>query len=435
MNLNPISLLKLSSICAVICGVYLLNSLFANDSKLPLITEIDLAILEKEQSNHIVQKTLFEVKNYQVENLDYINNLNNYLKLLIVNNKQYNLQERVLEKLIAEEEFFYSLNKKLKRVSRQKIYNIPGSLSSNKMPLILAGAKELVSSHFDELLSGELLQKIHQKETWSCIYCNGYSWLATSHATFIKAALLSIIIELEPTFKSNFFVSSSDKFIQIFKLPFNAFSVELAKQSFNFVALSPSNNIEIAVVHNGYAYGGARLHSQSRDFLKNTSVLFDCSSWLAAFIQSDFSFTTLDLANLHRYIFQYGIVKDKQKNKEKYIRLNKILKPIKVTSISDLRPGMVFVVRKFSALDSILGNHDKKRGTGGHAGIILSVNPSQKTFLVASYGREMPKIDGLHIRNFLYEEQFSEKHFYFKIIKNRDLQRILYSINSKLERK
>ena len=218
LKLNSIFLLKLLCLCAaILLSTILFKNLFINKPELLLITERDIEILKEEKkSNPLVQRALSKVRISQIENFNYINNLNKYLKKLLTNNTPSNLQERILEKLIIEEEFFYDLNKNLKKISRQKIHNIPYSLLTNKMPSVIIGTKELISNHFDKLLNGEFLYKTHKTKDLSYTYSNNSNWLSTSNATFIKAALLSIIIELDPNFKSNLFSTNSNKFVQIF---------------------------------------------------------------------------------------------------------------------------------------------------------------------------------------------------------------------------
>ena len=52
----------------------------------------------------------------------------------------------------------------------------------------------------------------------------------------------------------------------------------------------------------------------------------------------------------------------------------------------------------------ILKRKDQKPGKQGHGhtGIIVGINYKENTFLLASYGRNIPQIEGLNIRKYSF---------------------------------
>jgi len=76
---------------------------------------------------------------------------------------------------------------------------------------------------------------------------------------------------------------------------------------------------------------------------------------------------------------------------------------------------MIFVTREFKFIDSLLKRKDQKPGKQGqgHAGIIVGINYMESTFLLASYNRHIPQIEGLNIRKYPFKEEFYKRNFYF----------------------
>jgi len=74
---------------------------------------------------------------------------------------------------------------------------------------------------------------------------------------------------------------------------------------------------------------------------------------------------------------------------------------------------MIFVTRKFKFIDSLLKRKEQKPGKQGHVGIIVEINDKENTFLLASYNRHIPEIEGLNIRKYPFKEEFYKRNFYF----------------------
>lgn len=118
---------------------------------------------------------------------------------------------------------------------------------------------------------------------------------------------------------------------------------------------------------------------------------------------------------LHRAKLRYGIVNPTWLGSERHEALDCVLEPIEAKSIKDLKVGMIFVTRKFKFIDSLLKRKDQKPGKQGHghAGIIVEINYKENTFLLASYNRHIPQIEGLNIRKYPFKEEFDKRNFYF----------------------
>lgn len=170
------------------------------------------------------------------------------------------------------------------------------------------------------------------------------------------------------------------------------------------------NDFEIALPNNGYVFGGNR---DVEGLVKTKGDFYDCTTWLKELLSIEVAFNTLDLLYLHRAKLRYGIVNPTWLGSDEHEALDCVLEPIEAKSIKDLKVGMIFVTRKFKFIDSLLKRKEQKPGKQGHVGIIVEINYKENTFLLASYNRHIPEIEGLNIRKYPFKEEFDKRNFYF----------------------
>lgn len=418
--------LFLIGLCIVLLTIYCFYVSHNNIVLLP-ISEQELIKLEaevKNPTNELLRRVFVDLDNFKIQKFRYISFLNNRLKQLVLHRDFSDLQLSTLENLEQQRLFYQQLNSRIDKALKDKINYIPYSLSTNQMDKNIYGAKALIRNNFEGLLSGSYLMSINNQKNNSdflIVSSEKSHWLATSKATFLTTALLSILSKIEDDFKLQLFDPSGiyGNAEQLFKLPKSLFSklmFEFDNKNLIFSDLTPVDHFEIVVTHNGYAFGGNRVLSELEEiYFKNNPDFQDCTSWLKKLLQSEAHFITLDLLYLHRRNLGYGVVNENWISTPAHKALQKLLEPVKVNSIKDLKPGMVFAVREFKFVDALLGKKDKKRGNSGHVGVIVGVNYINNTFLLASYSRNMPQIDGPNIRSYAFEEAFNARHLYFRV--------------------
>ena len=374
---------------------------------------------EASTTNPLVKKVFAELRNFEQKNLNYFRYLNERLKLAIGKKNLADLQIEILKGLESEINFYRKLNKVINYISKTGNFYIPYSLSYNKMIEIITGSKKLIEDHFFDIISGKYplsIDTLENNKSYLIVGKQGSNWLATSEATFLKTALLLTITSLDYEFKSELFNSPDNQyFIQIFKLPKDLFFPvvsEFGNKKLIFSDFALENNFEIALPNNGYVFGGNR---DVEGLAKSKGDFYDCTTWLQELLAIEVAFNTLDLLYLHRAKLRYGIVNPTWLGSERHEALDCILEPIEAKSIKDLKVGMIFVTRKFKFIDSLLKRKDQKPGKQGHghAGIIVEINYKENTFLLASYNRHIPQIEGLNIRKYPFKEEFDKRNFYF----------------------
>lgn len=378
---------------------------------------INLQHEEASTTNPLVKKVFTELRNFERKNLIYFRYLNEKLKLVIGKKNLDDLQAEILAGFESEINFYRKLNKMINYISKTGNFYIPYSLSYNKMIEIISGSKKLVEDHFSDIISGKypLLVNISENnKSYLIVGKHGSNWLATSEATFLKTVLLATITLLNYEFKSELFNSAGVQyFIQIFKLPKNLFFPvisEFGNKKLIFSDFTLENDFEIALPNNGYVFGGNR---DVEGVVKTKGDFYDCTTWLKELLSIEVAFNTLDLLYLHRAKLRYGIVNPTWLGSDEHEALDCVLEPIEAKSIKDLKVGMIFVTRKFKFIDSLLKRKEQKPGKQGHVGIIVEINDKENTFLLASYNRHIPEIEGLNIRKYAFKEEFDKRNFYF----------------------
>jgi len=380
---------------------------------------INLQHEEASTTNPLVKKVFTELRNFERKNLIYFRYLNEKLKLVIGKKNLDDLQVEILKGFESEINFYRKLNKAINYISKTGNFYIPYSLSYNKMIEIITGSKKLVEDHFFDIISGKypLLVNISENnKSYLIVGKQGSNWLATSEATFLKTVLLATITLLNYEFKSELFNSPGIQyFIQIFKLPKNLFFPvisEFGNKKLIFSDFALENDFEIALPNNGYVFGGNR---DVEGLVKSKGNFYDCTTWLKELLSIEVTFNTLDLLYLHRAKLRYGIVNPTWLGSDEHEALDCVLEPIEAKSIKDLKVGMIFVTREFKFIDSLLKRKEQKPGKQGHghAGIIVGINYKENTFLLASYNRHIPEIEGLNIRKYPFKEEFDKRNFYF----------------------
>ncbi|MFK7967585.1 MAG: hypothetical protein AB8B68_00205 [Rickettsiaceae bacterium] len=284
---------------------------------------------------------------------------------------------------------------------------------------IITGSKKLIEDHFFDIISGKyplLINISENNKNYLIVGNQGSNCLATSEATFVKTALLATITLLNHEFKSELFNSTDIQyFIQIFKLPKNLFFPiisEFSNKKLIFSDFALENYFEITLPNNGYVFGGNR---GVEELVKSRGNFYDCTTWLKELLSIEIDFNTLDLLYLHRSQLKYGLVNPTWLGSDRHEALGCVLESIEAKSINDLKVGMIFATREFKFIDSLLKRKDQKPGKQGHGhtGIIVGINYKENTFLLASYGRNIPQIEGLNIRKYSFKEQFHKRNFYF----------------------
>lgn len=415
--------LVITVVTLIIIVTYLcIEKLYNPKIELFPIYEQELINLQHEEAsttNPLVKKVFTELRNFERKNLIYFRYLNEKLKLVIGKKNLDDLQVEILKGFESEINFYRKLNKAINYISKTGNFYIPYSLSYNKMIEIITGSKKLVEDHFFDIISGKypLLVNISENnKSYLIVGKQGSNWLATSEATFLKTVLLATITLLNYEFKSELFNSPGIQyFIQIFKLPKNLFFPvisEFGNKKLIFSDFALENDFEIALPNNGYVFGGNR---DVEGLVKSKGNFYDCTTWLKELLSIEVDFNTLDLLYLHRSKLKYGIVNPAWLGSEVQQALDCVLEPIEAKTINDLKVGMIFVTREFKFIDSLLKRKEQKPGKQGHghAGIIVGINYKENTFLLASYNRHIPEIEGLNIRKYPFKEEFDKRNFYF----------------------
>lgn len=183
--------------------------------------------------------------------------------------------------------------------------------------------------------------------------------------------------------------------------------------SFSFMH-NDSNKFGLVYVHSGYAFGGVR-GSELNPYVDNGKkfIPYDCSSWAASIVGSNYSYSTYHLLEAFNTKKQVGFVSQKEQHIVNEA-LDKI-EPVEVNNIQQVEPGMLMCFRKFNEKNSF----ENSLGTSGHVAMALGTSSSGEVVSIG-YNRDMPNIEGFGIQAFPIINDDSRKTMFFRVKPNTE---------------
>ncbi|MEI6806092.1 MAG: hypothetical protein WCK49_06250 [Myxococcaceae bacterium] len=231
------------------------------------------------------------------------------------------------------------------------------SCKTNKLPLIMQETKRFFAKNADLIIEGRLPESM--KYYWS-----KPRWMDASNIQelALKASLVLAYGKLNKTIDLD-----TSALLHSTPLPLEL-NMNLERLSFFY------NQTQLSFVHGGYAFGGQRQDSyylRYGPFGKQFGPQ-DCSSWVSKLIGSTQAFSTSDFAEYKNFEIQ------------------KLVKPVRVNSLEDIEPGMIWVTLRFNS---------------GHVNIVVRVDLEVGSILVIEYARDLPNYEGFGFRIVSWNER------------------------------
>lgn len=397
--------------------------------------EINSILSNAYQSSPLVQVALKEAYDYNLQ-------LHQEQKaLFVVTNQQWGaypdqdyhaLQIRTLERLDQDIYYIQQLNQLLKSypASDEMGEGLTWSLKTNKMELVLSGARELIMDDeaFMALLEGECPPMLNNMFQFPVILGDTDSIYGSSEATFLSAALIAINLTLlgEKTHLEDLpmQLSLSDSMDTVWMdysalshvTPIPAF-VDLNtldqdfKAEFSYYFSDDQMQNGLSLIHSGYAFGGQR--GEIRFEQEKNWGPEDCSSWVAKVTNCDIDFSTIDQLFTYRLQLpgdEKGLIYSDWLNSDRQLAMETIYTPVYIQNPSvDIQPGQIFAYRQFED-----ANHLEDVGVGGHTGVVLGVKENGNV-IVLCYGRDMPEYEGFGVREYSWQSDETHEVMFFDV--------------------
>lgn len=272
-------------------------------------------------------------------------------------------------------------------------------LANNKMIRVLEGAYDILENDFDQFLKGTYVKKyLNDLETTAVMDFlddKVTEFNGNSYGTYIKAALGVMFVEANNSIGC---VDPDSSYI-FHKVPFpkgfdpKQVSENFESFSFYIPAADDKSRAFFVFPHSGYAYGGVRDQKHPKYIEDPLSCPQDCSSWVGDLLGIGY-LSTYHLSFFHRQK-RLGLEPSKQMSKTDKAILGlyaQKLEPVVLERIDQIQPGDLYVHRVLEEKgDDYKG---VVSGTGGHAGLVTSVNPHDNTVTIIGVNRLMPHIEG-----------------------------------------
>jgi hypothetical protein len=341
---------------------------------------------------------------------------------------QANFQAKVLKRI--EQDLFYleKLNNAVSNYGQPGENDLTWSLATNKMTLILNGAREIIldETHLNNLLTGQLpFPEGYDNAPSYIVTCDDTSGLfGNSNLTYLSAAILTVHLELlgENTHLQDIFLDTGETqwidqaaIAHITPIPESIISNQLDSnftQHFSYFYSDDRTAQGLAFVHSGYAFGGQR----GEDRYGEAGKLYgpeDCSSWIAKVINSDISFSTIDMLYAYRMAQPKsvrGYIDESWLNSD-YSKVMNFITPVFISDpIKDIQPGLIWTVRKFD--DNVDPHYSM--GKSGHTALVLGLEENGDV-LTIGYKRNMPDSEGFGLQSFPSSSESNTEVMYFSI--------------------
>jgi len=313
-------------------------------------------------------------------------------------------------------------------------------LKAHKMGIGLEKAKALFDAHFDDIMDGKFPEGYSITPPKMNAFPNETHIFSTGRGRALKQLLLTTALECKEMERVGLSPTSLDLPLSVLdKVP--GFKVE--GSTFIHTLPFPSNlqrkyrdspfmRAGLAVVHNGYAFGGQRGEEETRRFGPQ-----DCSSLLARHLDCA-PFSTYHQATW--YQDQLGFffkdsgsvfapfeprwrdeIRPLYSKEREYWDFSQKTIPVVVSGLDDVQPGMIYTTRSYAGVDQ--DPEKSLDGRGGHTAVVIGTQgqgPDAKVFVMdASRDLEGSNKDytyGVEGFDFMTDPfTGGKKTFYFKV--------------------
>jgi hypothetical protein len=304
-----------------------------------------------------------------------------------------------------------------------KAANVSWPCHSNKMVEILTGTKELLTTQFELLSSGQIPKGYGFENSKDRIPVlnddKNATGLGTSKITFLITAALFINIVCKEIAQAD---KSQTKKLNLGSLSFlkgtmawpnrsyvvysialpQSKALETLLKSVNFEDFVFLNDNQLIIPHNRYGFGAGREKSA------HPGKPYDCSSFLSRFglpltttLDHYLQYSALLQGEKERSADFNKILAEWQKKSREWPALQETFVPLKITDPQKIPIGAIYTHCRFN-----LNTDPKMLGipSGGHTGFLVGFNSqgNSSTFQVLSLNRDMPKIEGVVVEAFPY---------------------------------
>lgn len=361
----------------------------------------------------------------------------NYVKS---NPQRQELKLNVGISLKQELDHVTNLDDDLKTVKEEVFFQT----KAHKMDIGLEKAIALFDSHFDDILEGKFPEGYLLTPPKMNAFPNETHIYSTGRGRALKHLLLATALEclemqrvgLSPT-------STSLPLSALDKVPGFSF----AESTFIHTVPLPSSlkwkyrdsafmQGGLAVVHNGYAFGGQRGEGKKEERRFGPQ---DCSSLLARHLECP-AFSTYHQATWHQdqlgFFFKdlgpvfapfeprwRDEIRPKYSNDLEYTPFSEKTIPISVSGLQDIQPGMIYTVRSYAGVDQ--DPSKSLDGKGGHTAVVIGTQgqgPDAKVYVMGA-GRDLEGTNkdfnyGVEGFDFMTDPlKGGKKTFYFEVKK------------------
>jgi hypothetical protein len=343
---------------------------------------------------------------------------------------QPTLQANIIKRIDQDLFHLENLNLAISNYGEPGHNNLTWSLATNKMALILNGAREIIlnEDHLTHLLTGQLP-----------FFTNGYDntlsnipvigdqngLFGHSGVTYLSAAMLNVHLELlgqnsrlqDMTLENtNMRWIDETAIAHVTQIP-EAIVSNLMQTDPNFTEqftyfytdeITPHG---LAFVHSGYAFGGQRDENRyaPSDKLYGPE---DCSSWIAKLINAETLFSTIDMLYAFRMAqpeSERGYIDENWLNSDEAKIMN-TLTPVFIHDFKDIQPGLIWAYRTFEeGVDSQLSS-----GKSGHTALVLGLQENGEV-LTLGFQRGMPEKEGFGLNSFPAASTLNKEVMFFSI--------------------
>jgi hypothetical protein len=385
--------------------------------------ELNKILNDAYQYSALSQKALWQQQDYYFHVYEEQNALlaqNAYLYANVKNNIDISsLQLNAIERIDRDVHYIQQLNKELNAYPEE---TFTWSLITNKMELVLSGAKELVldDTSFAQILEGQIPfgfdnspPSIVAVGDTSGIYGNSKLSYLSGAIVEVHLSLLADDSQIQDIQLENYPCGIDHSAItHVTPIPETIELDAIAPsftENFSFFFSDELTPQGLAFVHSGYAFGGHRFEERYPDG-KDLGPE-DCSSWIAKIIDSDVSFSTIDQLFTYRMALPEetrGFIDPKWLTSE-YAKTMETLSPVLVEDpLTDIHPGQVFAFRTFDTEDHL------GEGLSGHTGLVLGVRENGDV-VTMNYRRNMPEFEGFGLSEFSWKSTDKREMMFFDV--------------------
>ncbi|MBX9805310.1 MAG: hypothetical protein K2Y18_06115 [Alphaproteobacteria bacterium] len=399
--------MKLLTLKMYICTLIVVPSALGMENELAGIFE------RATHSGGLAAKAFQEEKKFREETIAQINNLRKRLSTIQNSQKGEDpeaWQAKILSQINRDEATTALFNTALKKPGVKASFPV----NTHKTLEILTGVKPLITESFFEILEGNN-PKGYSYDQQTVTQLGGDNTITiwgNSRGTYLKTALLYMLATHEEG-PSKGFGSMGLKWFDgsalahVAALP----DLELDMSSYSFACpYEPGAKLGLVIPHSGYSFGGhlgEPRYGQGKRFGPQ-----DCSSGVA-FLTGSPAYTTADQLCAYRKLS--GLVGLIPAGWETGADATYLLKNMEVVTVkdpqNDIQPGQIYWHRRFANTDPEM---KVTVGSGGHTAITLGYLRDGSVVTIG-YNRDMPKLEGFGIQNFLWAAEPLKKKGLFHV--------------------